>query len=175
VVTARSADLAGAEKKAAEGVGIVSTPDNRWGRCDIKSVGLLPNVLAKQAAREAGAHEAWFVDNEGRVTEGASSTAWIVTADGVLTTRHLDQRILPGITRSTVRAALDAEGVPFEERAFTLDEARAAKEAFITSATSFVTPVVSLDGAPIGEGRPGPVARRLRALYEAAARADGGA
>ncbi len=147
------------------GVAIKTQPDIRWERCDIKTVALLPNVLAKQAARESGAYEAWFIDNEGRVTEGASTNAWIVTAEGELITRHTDNGILAGITRQTLKTLATQLQLKFVERPFTLVEAKRAKEAFITSATSFVTPVVKIDGEPVGDGIPGPTGRRLREEY----------
>ena len=134
-------------------------------RCDIKTVALLPNVLAKQAARESGAYEAWLVDDEGRVTEGASTNAWIVTQDGELVSRQTDNGILAGITRHTLKSMVDALQLKFVERPFTLAEAKKAKEAFITSATAFVTPVVKIDGEPVGDGKVGPTARRLREEY----------
>jgi D-alanine transaminase len=162
VVTARNLDLAGAEKMAADGVAVISMPENRWERVDIKSVSLLPNVLAKQAAREQGAREAWFVDRHGRVTEGSSSNAWIVTRDGKVVTRQADHAILRGITRTVVLEAIAAQGLKLEERAFTLDEAHAAREAFITSASQIVLPVVKIDGRPVGNGAPGLVASALR-------------
>jgi D-alanine transaminase len=148
-----------------EGIAVVSMPDIRWQRCDIKSVSLLPNVLGKQQAREAGAYEAWFVDRYGNVTEGASTNAWIVTENGELVTRQLGDAILGGITRqSLIRLAHEAQ-IRVVERAFSLEEARRAREAFLTSTTSFVTPIVKLDGKPIGTGKPGPIAARLRELY----------
>jgi D-alanine transaminase len=162
VVTARNLDLANAEKMAADGVAVISVPENRWERVDIKSVSLLPNVLAKQAAREQGAREAWFVDPEGRVTEGSSSNAWIVTRDGKVVTRQADHGILKGITRTVVLDVLAAQGLKLEERAFTMDEAYAAREAFITSASQIVLPVVRIDGRPVGNGAPGLIASALR-------------
>jgi D-alanine transaminase len=148
------------------GISVISTPDIRWERCDIKSVSLLPNILAKQQAREAGAYEAWFVDGDGNVTEGSSTNAWIVTRDGELVTRQLGSAILGGITRqSLIRLASESQ-VKVVERAFTLEEARQAREAFLTSTTSFVIPIVKLDGKPVGAGKPGPVAARLRELYD---------
>lgn len=154
-----------AEADPGQGVAVKTTPDIRWARCDIKTVGLLPNVLAKQAARESGAFEAWMVDGEGRVTEGASTNAWIVTNDDELVTRQTDHGILAGITRQTLKSLASALQLKLVERPFTLAEARKAKEAFITSATSFVTPVVKIDGEPVGDGRVGPAARRLREEY----------
>jgi D-alanine transaminase len=162
VVTARNLDLAGAEKLAADGISVITLPDNRWERVDIKSVSLLPNVLAKQAAREQGAREAWFVNKGGEVMEGSSSNAWIVTRDGKVVTRHADKSILRGITRTVVIDALAAQGLALEERAFTVDEALAAREAFITSASQLVLPVVRIDGKPVGNGAPGLVASALR-------------
>lgn len=162
VVTARAQDPSRLERLAAEGIAVVTAPDIRWKRVDIKSVALLPNVLAKQAARDRGAREAWLVDGEGKVTEGGSSNAWIITADGVLITRPLGNDILPGITRSVVMEVLAAAGLRLEERAFTVEEAWAAREAFVTSASQIVMPVVRIDGRPVGSGRPGPISQRLR-------------
>jgi D-alanine transaminase len=143
----------------------ITRPDERWRRCDIKSVGLLPNVLAKTAARDAGAGEAILFDADGQVTEGASTTVWIVDAAGVLRTRPLDHAVLPGCTRQALADLLREEGIDFAERGFSLAELRAAREAFLTSATSFVKPVVRIDGAPVAEGQVGPVTRRLFALF----------
>jgi D-alanine transaminase len=162
VVTARNMDFAAAEKMAENGVAVISVPENRWARPDIKSVSLLPNVLAKQAAREQGAREAWFIDTEGRVTEGSSSNAWIVTRDGKVVTRQADHGILKGITRTVVLDTIAAQGLKLEERAFTLDEAHEAREAFITSASQIVLPVVMIDGRPVGNGAPGLIASALR-------------
>ena len=165
VVTARSHDLARLEQQATEGIAVVTMPDIRWHRVDIKSVALLPNVLAKQAARERGAREAWLVDSRGFVTEGASSNAWIVSRDGMLITRPLGGDILPGITRSVVVDLIAAQGLGFEERAFTVEEAYAAREAFVTSASQIVMPVIQIDGRPVGNGAPGLVAGALRRGY----------
>jgi D-alanine transaminase len=165
VVTARNFDSARLEQQAAEGIAVVTVPDIRWQRVDIKTVALLPNVLAKQAARDQGAREAWLVDTQGRVTEGASSNAWIVTRDGTLITRGLGHDILPGITRSVVIDLVKAQGLAFEERAFTVEEAYAAREAFVTSASQIVLPVVSIDGRPVGNGAPGLIATALRRDY----------
>jgi D-alanine transaminase len=142
----------------------ITHPDERWARCDIKSTGLLPNVLAKQAAHERGATEAILV-RDGAVTEGSSTTVWIVDADGVLRTRHLDAAILPGCTRASIAALLREAGVAFEERAFTEAELRGAREVFLTSATSFVKAMTSVDGAVIGDGSPGPVTRQVFGLF----------
>lgn len=171
VVTAKPVDFAASEAKAAKGVGVLTQPDIRWGRCDIKTVGLLPNVLAKQAARETGAYEAWLVDELGFVTEGASTNAWIVDAEGVLRTRDTNANILRGVTRMNLIDLAQAAGVPVAQRPFTVEEAKAAREAFITAASTFVMPVIQIDGVKIGDGQPGPVAKRLRALYLEAARA----
>ncbi|MBQ1540638.1 D-amino acid aminotransferase [Caulobacter sp. CCUG 60055] len=171
VVTAKAVDWAAADARAAVGASVVTTPENRWGRCDIKTIGLLPNVLAKQAARERGAIEAWFVDDLGLVTEGASSNAWIVDKDGVLRTRDTNANILRGVTRRAVFELVAREGLTLSEAPFSPEDAKAAREAFITGAGSLVTPIVAIDGVPIGNGRPGPVATRLRALYVQNARA----
>jgi D-alanine transaminase len=148
-----------------KGVTAITIPDIRWARCDIKSVSLLPNILGKQQAREAGAYEAIQIDRDGMVTEGTSSNFWIVTKDGELVTRQLYQGILGGITRRSLMAlAADAQ-IRIVERPFSLEETREAREAFVTSTTSFVTPIVSLDGKPVADGKPGQVAKRLRELY----------
>jgi D-alanine transaminase len=165
VVFARSQPRSRFLDLAETGIAVKTLPDNRWGRCDIKTVMLLPAILAKDAARREGAREAWFLDSSGAITEGASSNAWIVTTDGVLVTRQLDLEILPGITRATVMDVAKAEDLKIEERAFTREEALRAREAFITSATNTVMPVVSVDGEAIGDGRPGPLARRLRLRF----------
>jgi D-alanine transaminase len=165
VVTAKSIDRAATEAKAALGASVISVPENRWGRCDIKSIGLLPNALAKQAARERGAIEAWFVDDMGLVTEGASSNAWIIDAEGALRTRDTNANILRGVTRFTLLDVIRESGMTVNEKPFTIAEAQAAKEAFITGAGSLVTPIVQIDGVKLGDGKPGPVAKRLRALY----------
>ena len=169
IVTSRSHDTAKLEKQAAAGIAVITVPDNRWQRVDIKSVALLPNVLAKQAAREQGAKEAWLVDKDGFVTEGSSSNAWIVTRDGTVVTRPLETGILPGITRSVVVDLIAREGLGFEERPFTVEEAYAAREAFVTSASQLVMPVVQIDGRPVGNGAPGLVASALRRDYHSQA------
>lgn len=165
VVTARNNDLERLGQLAAEGVSVITVPDLRWKRVDIKSVALLPNVLAKQTAREQGAREAWLVDSQGRITEGSSSNAWIVSRDGKLITHPLGQDILPGITRSVVIDMIKAQGLTFEERSFMVEEAYEAREAFITSASQIVLPVVSIDGRPVGNGAPGLVTSTLRRDY----------
>lgn len=143
----------------------ISMPDERWARCDIKSINLLPNVLARQAARQAGAYEAILYDADGNVTEGAASTIWAVTADGVLRTRALDRRILPGCTRSALISHLQAQKIAFEESPIPHASLGSAREIFLTSATSFVKPIITLDGHPVGNGTPGPVTSALFALY----------
>jgi len=165
VVTARSLDIGGNEEKARQGIAVVTVPESRWARPDIKSISLLPNVLAKQAARDRGAAEAWFVDPDGRVTEGASSNAWIVTRDGHVVTRPADNGILRGITRTVLIEAIKAQNLLLEERPFTVEEAYGAREAFVTAASQIVMPVVRIDDHMIGEGTPGPVARALRANF----------
>ena len=156
---------------ARTGIRVVSRPDLRWGRRDIKTVQLLAASLAKSEAVAAGADDAWLVEADGTVTEGSSSNAWILTAEEVLVTRALSPAILPGITRAAVLKLAGETGLRREVRAFSIAEARTAREAFVTAASSFVLPVISIDGAVIGEGSPGPVTRRLRELYIAEARA----
>jgi D-alanine transaminase len=165
VMTVSRVDRAADEARAARGVAVITTPESRWNRCDIKTVGLLPNALAKQKAREAGAMEAWFVDELGFVTEGASSNAWILDGEGRLRTRDTNANILRGITRHTLLDVIRREGLAVDERPFTPAEAMAAKEAFITGAGTLVLPVVAVDGKPVGDGKVGPVASRLRRLY----------
>ncbi|MFT3730846.1 MAG: D-amino-acid transaminase [Hyphomicrobium sp.] len=165
VILARAQRKGWSAAQAKTGIAVKTIPDNRWARCDIKTVMLLPAVLAKDEAHRSGAKEAWFVDPNGNVTEGASSNAWIVTSDGTLVTHPLDHHVLPGVTRATVMDVAKAEGLKIEERRFHKDEAIRAKEAFITSATNIVMPVVQIDGAPVGDGRPGPLARQLRLRF----------
>jgi D-alanine transaminase len=165
VVTAKRSSPAAAARRAAEGVKVITVPENRWERVDIKTVGLLPNVLARQQAREAGAVEAWFVDTDGTVKEGASTNAWIVTTDGTLVTRPAEFGILRGITRATVMDVAKKLGLKVEERSFSVDEAKVAKEAFITAATTVVMPVVAIDGASVANGHPGSVTLSLREAF----------
>jgi D-alanine transaminase len=165
VVTARPLNMKRNEALAVSGIAVISMPDNRWGRVDIKTVGLLPNVLARQTAIEQGARDAWFVDKDGVVMEASSANAWIVTAEGTLVTRHADHAILRGITRTVVFDAVKGQGLSIDERAFTLQEAFAAREAFITSATQLVLPVVKIDGRSVGDGKPGPIASALRRAF----------
>jgi D-alanine transaminase len=156
-------DIVNAES-AKTGIKVITVPDIRWTRRDIKSVALLAQVLAKQAAAEAGAGEAWMIE-DGKVTEGGSSSAFILTQDDVLVTRHNGSEILPGCTRKAVVKLAEERQLRVEERAFSIEEALAAKEAFITSATVFVQAVVSIDGKQVGGGKPGPMTDRLREIY----------
>ncbi|MCB8821657.1 D-amino-acid transaminase [Microvirga rosea] len=149
---------------ARNGIAVITVPDQRWERRDIKSIGLLAQVLAKQAAKEAGAQEAWMVE-DGYVTEGGSSSAFIVTKAGSIVVRPLSNAILPGITRQSMLRLSKEEGVSLEERRFTVEEAYDAAEAFLTSASNFVVPIVSIDGRQIGNGKPGPITQKLRDLY----------
>jgi len=165
ISTAHSVDRALTEARAERGAAVITVPETRWARCDIKTVGLLPNVLAKQQARAAGAVESWFVDELGLVTEGASSNAWIIDKSGAIRTRDTQANILRGITRKTLLGVLAREGLKLEERPFTLEEAKEAREAFVTGAGTLLLPIVSIDGRPVGDGAPGPVAKRLRRLY----------
>ena len=164
VLTAKPIDLEKLNARASKGVAVITRPDIRWGRVDIKTVGLLPNCLAKEAAVRENAVEAWLV-KDGKVTEGSSSNAWIVDDKGQLITHPLGHEILGGITRQTVIACAESLQMKVVERAFTVDEALKAREAFITSAMNLVTPVIAIDGKKVGEGAPGPVAARLRARY----------
>lgn len=173
VCLARHANPARAEAAAEAGIGVKTMPDIRWGRCDIKTVMLLPASLAKEAARAEGAREAWFVDAQGYVTEGGSSNAWIVDREGRLITRQIDNAILRGITRTTLTDLLKRENIELVERPFTVEEAKAAREAFITSATNIVMPVVRIDGKPIGNGAPGLLSLRLRSEFHSAAEIAG--
>jgi D-alanine transaminase len=157
---------------AKTGIGVITVPDIRWERRDIKSVGLLAQVLAKQAAAEAGAGEAWMIQ-DGQVTEGGSSSAFILTQNDVLVTRQNSNAILPGCTRKAVVKLAEERQLRIEERPFTIEEALKAKEAFITSASSFVQPVVKIDGKPVADGKVGPMAARLREIYIDFARATG--
>lgn len=162
VITARSLSFQKNQDTAARGIGVITIPENRWPRVDIKSVSLLPNVLAKQQARENDAYEAWFVASDGFITEGASSNAWIVTKDGRVITRSADSGILAGVTRAVLLEVLSALQMTFEERPFTPDEAYQAAEAFVTASSQIVMPVVRIDGRNLGNGKPGAVSTRLR-------------
>jgi D-alanine transaminase len=165
IVTARNIARSKGNALAEAGVSVISMPDNRWERVDIKSVSLLPNAIARQRAKEQGAREAWFVDRDGFVTEGAATTAWIVTKDGVLVTRPDGTGILPGITRKTVTDVARLEGLTIEERKFTVEEAQDALEAFMTAASTIVMPIVRIDGKSVANGVPGSVASRLREQF----------
>jgi D-alanine transaminase len=162
VVTARSIDRAKSEAVADAGIAVITVPENRWPRVDIKTIGLMPNVLAREAAKEQGAREAWFVDADGFVTEGSASNAWIVTPDRKLVTRPAHLGILRGVTRTVVLEVAAKEGLAIEERPFSVAEALAAAESFLTAASQLVMPVVRIDGTAIGDGKPGPIARALR-------------
>ena len=157
---------------AKTGIGVITVPDIRWERRDIKSVALLAQVLAKQAAAQAGAGEAWMIE-DGKVTEGGSSSAFILTQNDVLVTRENSSSILPGCTRKAVVKLAEERQLRVEERSFTVEEALEAKEAFITSASLFVQPVISIDGKAVANGKPGPMAARLREIYIDFARATG--
>jgi len=165
VVTARSTSSAKAAVTAARGVKVITVPDNRWERVDIKSVSLLPNVLARQRAAEQGAKEAWFVDADGMVTEGAATNAWIVDSEGTLITRPAEHGILRGVTRTVVVDLARKEGIDLEERSFSVEEAKGAREAFITASTTIVMPVVQIDDKVIGNGSVGSIAEKLRAIF----------
>ena len=169
ILTARNVDAAGLAKRRNDGIAVITTPDERWARCDIKSTGLLPNILAKTKARAAKAYEAWLVDGEGYVTEGSSTTAWIVDKDGQLITRDLSNAILPGVTRRVILKAAAEAQIPVRERQFTPADAAGAREAFISAATAAVMPVTSIDGKPVGDGKVGPLTRRIQELYAHAA------
>ncbi|WMS42183.1 D-amino-acid transaminase [Acuticoccus sp. MNP-M23] len=165
VVTSRSINPAVPKKSTEDGVRVITTPDIRWGRVDIKTTGMTAQVLAKETAVRAGAKEAWMVDRDDRITEGSSSTAWIIDGEGTLITRPTDMNILPGITRMAIMDYAKANGMKVEERPFTLEEARGAREAFITSASATLTPVVQIDDFVIGNGKPGSIASGMRAAF----------
>ncbi len=165
VVTAKRTDAAAIARKATHGIAAITVPENRWDRVDIKSVGLLPNVLARQKAKEEGAQEAIFVDADGTVKEGAATNVWIVDRDGSLRTRPAEHGILKGITRTTLMDVAVPLGLKIEERAFSVDEMLAAREVFITAATSICFPVISVDGKPIGNGHPGSIAQNIREAF----------
>ena len=165
ILTMRAQDMAALAGRMEKGIAVSSQPDIRWGRCDIKTVQLLPNLLAKQAAKQAGAFEAWLVDRDGFVTEGASTNAWIVDTEGTVITRDLSNAILPGVTRRIMLDAMAEAQLKVVERKFTLAEALKAREAFISSATGAAVPVVAIDGQKIGNGSPGALTRRIHDLY----------
>ena len=172
MITAKSLDRQATESKAQQGIRVISQPDIRWGRCDIKTVGLLPNVLAKEAARAHGGSEVLFVDRDGYVTEGASTNAFIIDQEGCLKTRPIKDNILGGITRATLLSFVNQVGLTFQEVAFSLSEAKAAREVFVTAASSLVMPVIAIDDQPIQDGAPGPITLALRELYIERARAS---
>jgi D-alanine transaminase len=153
-------------KLVEEGVAVAIRPDQRWKHPDIKSVSLLPNVLARQSAKEAGAYEAWLVNDRGFITEGSATNAFIVARDGAILTHPADSNVLAGVTRANVIMLARKAGYEVGERPFTLAEAKAAPEAFLTGTTVMVLPVTRIDDAPVGDGKPGPVTLRLRALYQ---------
>ena len=166
VMTARRMPMGPGAELLERGVGVVTIPDNRWKRVDIKTISLLPNILGKQIAVDQGAFEAWFLDDQQNVTEGTSTNAWIVTGGGEIVTHPLDHSVLAGITRRAVIEAANEAKIPVSERLFSVSEARAAAEAFLTSTTAFVLPVTAIDGAAVGDGRPGPVTRTLIEGYD---------
>lgn len=161
VITAKSINRDRLAGLAEKGVAVITCPDIRWTRVDVKSISLLPNCLAKQAARQRGAFEAWLIDRDGYVTEGASTNAWIVTEDDVLVTRQADQSILNGVTRRALADIAVSQGLKIEERPFTVAEALRGREAFVSASTLAAMPVISIDGVPVGSGKPGPIAQRL--------------
>jgi D-alanine transaminase len=169
VITAKSISRDAGETRAATGIAVITVPENRWDRVDIKTIGLLPNVLAREAAKRQGAQEAVFVDDEGFIKEGAATNVWIVSKDGRLVTRPAEHGILRGVTRTTVIDLAAKLGLTVEERAFSVEEAKNAREVFITAATTLVMPVVKLDGQPIGNGHPGLTAPQLREAFFAVA------
>lgn len=174
VCIARPSKRLRVERRAAKGLRVVTMPDIRWRRPDIKTIALLPNALARQAAYDAGADEAWLVDDQGFVTEGASCNAWIITANDEMVTRPAETGILRGITRTVLVELIAGEGLSLVERAFTVSEAKQAKEAFNSSATGVIMPVIAIDGAPIGGGQPGPIAMRLRQVFHDYAESSSG-
>jgi D-alanine transaminase len=165
VITARYSNRNAAQKTAQQGICVITVPDERWTRVDIKTIGLLPNVLARQKAKEQGAKEAWLLDQAGCITEGAATNAWIITQAGVVVTRFAEQGILRGVTRTTLLEALADLGLKFEERAFTLAEALQAREAFITGATTLVMPVVRINQQSVGDGKSGEYTLKLREKF----------
>ena len=171
IMTARNVDYGAYDDMAVRGVSVIGVPDTRWGRCDIKSVSLLPNILAKQAAREAGAFEAWMVDDTGLVTEGSSTNAWIIDDQDRLITRPLGPDILSGVTRRFLIEVVAMRcGLTVIEQPFTIQQAQNAQEAFITAATIMVLPVVKIDGVSLGKGNAGPISLKLRDAYRNAVR-----
>lgn len=168
VITAKPTSLEAGEAKRDRGISVITVAENRWDRVDIKSVSLLPNVLARQQAKDVGAAEAWFVGDDGIVHEGAATNAWIVK-DGVIRTRHAERGILRGITRATVMRVAEQLQMRVVEEGFSVEEAKAADEAFATAASTVVMPVVAIDGAVVGDGKPGPVTMRIREAFHGVA------
>ena len=166
-ITCKRLDIDAIEAKARKGVAALSQTDMRWGRCDIKSISLLPNILAKQAAREAGAFEAMLIDNGGMVTEGSSTNIWMVSKSGELVTRSTEDNILPGITRAAIKSLCADHQIKVAERAFTLKEAKEARELFLSSSTAGAMPITQLDGNPVGDGAVGPIGLKLIDAYRA--------
>ncbi|MBC8157952.1 MAG: D-amino-acid transaminase [Rhodospirillales bacterium] len=167
VITARHMPFASWEQ-ASEGVAVITLPDERWKRCDIKSLAILPNILAREKAVRAGASEAWMFDEDGFVTEGPACNAWIITREGAVVTRHLDRAILSGVTRRKLRGVLESQGITLEERKFSVEEAKNAAEAYLTNSPYLVKPVVKIDDTPIGNGKAGPVTLQILKAYRAA-------
>lgn len=165
VITAKPVDFHAADQKAEAGIKVIAVPDNRWGRCDIKTVGLLPNCMAKEQARSLGATEVFYYDRDGLVTEGGSSNAYMVTQDGEILTRDLQANILGGVTRLNLIAIANSLGITVREKAFTVEEAKSARELFVTAATALIMPVVQIDDRIIGNGKPGDIVTRLRKAY----------
>jgi D-alanine transaminase len=165
IITAKELDASAVDARKSKGIKVITRPDERWARCDIKTTQLLPNLLAKTDARKEGAYEAWLVDRDGFVTEGSSTTAWIVTAAGEIVTRDLSNAILPGVTRRVILEAAAAQ-MKVVERRFTPEEAKGAMEAFLSAATGAGVPIVAIDGVKVGDGKPGPVTRRVQEVYE---------
>jgi D-alanine transaminase len=164
-ITAKSTDPSIVTKKYANGIKVITLPENRWDRVDIKTVGLLPNVLAKQQAREAGAQDAIFIDRDGIVMEGASSNVWIVTPEGELVTRPAEHGILRGITRTTLIDVAARLGLKIAEREFKVEEMLAAREVFFTSATGICVPIVEVDGKTVANGHPGTISASIRDAF----------
>ncbi|HEY5047615.1 MAG TPA: D-amino-acid transaminase [Rhizomicrobium sp.] len=169
ILTARNTDMSAVEARRLAGISVVTGRDERWARCDIKSTSLLANVLAKTLAKRSGAYEIWLLDRDGFITEGSSTTAWIVDKSGRLITRDLSHAILPGVTRKVILKVAEEAQIPVIERRFTADEAANAREAFISAATIGAIPVTAIDGQPIGGGEPGAITRRVQELYRRAA------
>ncbi|MEH6405027.1 MAG: D-amino-acid transaminase [Sneathiella sp.] len=167
VMTAKRISLDKSAQKAEKGVAVITTPDIRWARCDIKSVSLLPNILAKQEAVEKGAYEAFQFDEAGFVTEGSSTNAWIIDQNGTLITRPTSHSILSGITRASLLNLLEKRDIKIELRAFSVEELKSAREVFLTSSSSYVQPVVKVDDRVIGNGEPGSISLELRSIFKA--------